>query len=207
MTLTQVLTNPNGFFEEKMKTEVEMKNPLLIVLFIAILSAINAAIVTKQIMEILPPEAAAFASIGAIAGAIGAFIGEIIRWVFYAGVFYAISSILGGEGTFKRVLEVVAYGLIPFIASGIIGIIVMATSFSVENFDMQNPELLEQAMLNDPTMKMLAIVGILFTLWSANIWIFGLVHARHLSVKNAAISVLVPVGLYVLYTASKFIGA
>jgi hypothetical protein len=207
MTLTQVLTNPNGFFAEKMKTEVEMKTPLMIVLLIAVLGAINAVIVTQKIMEILPPEAAAFASIGAIAGGIGAFIGAIIMWVIYSGVFYAISSILGGEGTFKRVLEVVAYGFIPSIASGIIGIIVMATSFSVENFDIQNPELMEQAMLNDPTMKMSMIVGILFTLWSANIWIFGLVHARHMTVKNAAISVLVPVGLYVLYTASKFIGA
>ncbi|NYT18916.1 MAG: YIP1 family protein, partial [Methanosarcinales archaeon] len=159
------------------------------------------------IMAILPPEAAAFASIGAIVGAIGAFIAAIIMWVIYAGVFYAISSILGGEGTFKRVLEVVAYGFIPSIASAIIGIIVMATSFSVENFDMQNPELLEQAMLNDPTMKMSVVLGIIFTLWSANIWIFGLVHARHMTVKNAAISVLVPVGLYILYTASKFIGA
>ncbi|WP_445474261.1 YIP1 family protein [Methanococcoides methylutens] len=207
MTLTQVLTNPNSFFQEKMKTEVEMKTPLLIVLLIAVLGAINAVIMTQKIMAILPPEAAAFASIGAIAGAIGAFIAAIIMWVIYAGVFYAISSIMGGEGTFKRVLEVVAYGFIPSIASGIIGIIVMATSFSVENFDMQNPELMEQAMLNDPTMRMSMIVGILFTLWSANIWIFGLVHARHMTVKNAAISVLVPVGLYVLYTASKFIGA
>lgn len=207
MTLTQVLTNPNGFFEEKMKNEVEMKTPLLIVLLIAVLGAINAVIMTQKIMETLPPEAAAFASIGAIAGVIGAFIAAIIMWVIYSGVFYAISSILGGEGTFKRVLEVVAYGFIPSIASGIIGIIVMATSFSFENFDMQNPELLEQAMLNDPTMKMSVIVGILFTLWSANIWIFGLVHARHMTVKNAAISILVPVGLYILYTASKFIGA
>lgn len=207
MPLTQVLTNPEGFFAERMKNEVEMKTPLLIILLIAILGAINAAIMTQKIMAILPPEAAAFAGIGAIAGAIGAFIGSIVMWVIYSGVFYAISSILGGEGTFKRVLEVVAYGFIPSIASAIIGIIVMATSFSLENFDLQDPELLEQAMLNDPTMRMSMIVGIIFTLWSANIWIFGLVHARHMSVKNAAISVLVPVGLYILYTASKFIGA
>ncbi|WP_440952897.1 YIP1 family protein [Methanococcoides sp. FTZ1] len=204
MSLTQVLTNPNGFFAEKAKTEVEMRTPILIILVIAVLGAINGVIMTRKIMEILPPEAAAFASIGAIGAAIGAFIGAFFMWIIYSGVFYAISSILGGEGSFKRVLEAVAYGFIPSIASSIIGVIVIATSFSMENFDMQNPELMEQAMLNDPTMRMSMILGILFTLWSANIWIFGLVHARHMSVKNAAISVLVPVGLYILYTASKF---
>ncbi|MEL4305973.1 Yip1 family protein [Methanococcoides sp. LMO-2] len=207
MSITQVLTNPNAFFAEKTRTEVEMKTPILIILVIAVLGAINAVIMTQKIMEILPPEASAFAGIGAIAGGIGAFIASIIMWVIYSGVFYAISSILGGEGTFKRVLEVVAYGFIPSIASGIIAIIVMATSFSVENLDLQNPELLQQAIINDPTMRMSMIVGILFTLWSANIWIFGLVHARKLTVKNAAISVLVPVGLYILYTARHFIGA
>ncbi|AKB84254.1 YIP1 family protein [Methanococcoides methylutens] len=207
MSITQVLTNPNAFFAEKTRTEVEMKTPILIILVIAVLGAINAAIMTQKIMEILPPEAAAFAGIGAIAGAIGAFISSFIMWIIYSGVFYAISSILGGEGTFKRVLEVIAYGFIPSIASGIIGIIVMVTSFSVENFDMQNPELLEQAIVNDPTMRMSVLIGIIFTLWSANIWIFGLVHARNMSVKNAAISVLVPVGLYILYTARHFIGA
>ncbi|MGM0770801.1 MAG: YIP1 family protein [Halobacteriota archaeon] len=207
MSITQVLTNPNAFFAEKTGNEVEMKTPILIILFIAVLGAINAAIMTQKIMEILPPEAAAFAGIGAIAGAIGAFISSFIMWIIYSGVFYAISSVLGGEGTFKRVLEVVAYGFIPSIASGIIGIIVMATSFSMDNFDMHNPELMEQAIINDPTMRMSILIGILFTLWSANIWIFGLVHARHMSVKNAAISVLVPVGLYILYTSRHFIGA
>ena len=74
MTRTQVLTDPNGFFEEKMKSEVELKTPLLIMLFIGVLGAISAAIMTQKIMAFLPPEAAAFGSIGVIIAVIGAFV-------------------------------------------------------------------------------------------------------------------------------------
>ncbi|NPE29956.1 YIP1 family protein [Methanococcoides sp. SA1] len=207
MTLTQVLTDPNGFFEEKMKSEVELKTPLLIVLFIGVLGAISAAIMTQKIMVLLPPEAAAFGSIGVVFAVIGAFIGVLFMWVIYAGIFYVISSILGGKGDFKRVLEVVAYGLIPSIINSVISIFVIATSFSLENINLEDPALIEEAILADPTMKLVTLVGIIVTLWSANIWIFGLVHARNMTVKNAAISVLVPVGIYILYSASKFIGA
>jgi hypothetical protein len=49
-------------------------------------------------------------------------------------------------------------------------------------------------------MKIATALGIIFTLWSANIWIFGLQYARNLSLKNAAITVGVPIGLSVLYT-------
>ena len=46
-----------------------------------------------------------------------------------------------------------------------------------------------------------AVVGItiVFLLWSANIWIFGMKHARNLTLKNAAITVGVPVGIYIIY--------
>lgn len=207
MTLTQVLTNPNGFFEERMKGEVELKTPLLIILFIGALGAISAAIMTQKVMAIMPPEAAAFASIGVGIAVIGAFIGTLFMWILYAGIFYGISSILGGEGDFKRVMEFVAYGFIPSLINSVLSIIVISRSLSIENFSMEDPELFQQALLADPTMQMVSIIGIILTLWSANIWIFGLVHARNMTVKNAAISVLVPVGIYILYSASKFLGA
>ncbi len=37
-------------------------------------------------------------------------------------------------------------------------------------------------------------------LWSANIWVFGLKHARNLSTKNALITVAIPMAVYVLWT-------
>jgi hypothetical protein len=38
-----------------------------------------------------------------------------------------------------------------------------------------------------------------FLLWSANIWIFGMQHARKLSPRDAALCVGLPVVIYILY--------
>jgi hypothetical protein len=43
------------------------------------------------------------------------------------------------------------------------------------------------------------IISMVFLLWSANIWIFGMQHARKLSPRDAALSVGIPVVLYILY--------
>jgi hypothetical protein len=42
------------------------------------------------------------------------------------------------------------------------------------------------------------ILGIIFLFWAANIWIFGIRYARGLSLRSAAITVGIPVALYLL---------
>jgi hypothetical protein len=71
---------------------------------------------------------------------------------------------------------------------------------------LEDPAIIEQAtkaFTHDPAMMMLTqittLVSIVFMLWSAHIWIFGMKHARGLSPRDAAICVGVPVVLYVLY--------
>ncbi len=49
MTLTQILKDPNSFFEEEINTEIEFKTPILIMLFIGALAAISAIITAQQI--------------------------------------------------------------------------------------------------------------------------------------------------------------
>jgi hypothetical protein len=60
--------------------------------------------------------------------------------------------------------------------------------------------------MHDPAMMALiqitSIISIVFLVLSANIWIFGLKHARTLSLRDAAICVSVPVvgySIYILY--------
>jgi hypothetical protein len=43
------------------------------------------------------------------------------------------------------------------------------------------------------------IISMVFLLWSANIWIFGVQHARKLSPSDAALCAGIPVVLYILY--------
>ncbi|MDP2216751.1 MAG: YIP1 family protein [Methanolobus sp.] len=195
--MLEVLTDPNGFFKRKNNEEIEFKTPLLIILLMAAVGAITAVIVMQNVIGGLPEEAAAFAGIGTVLAVVGAVIGTFVMWAVYSAIFYVISMLFNGEGSFKRVMEFVSYGFIPSIISSIISAIFTSRAYS--NIDFTDP-MIADTLLSDPTLRIAGIVGIIFMLWSANIWIFALVHSRNLSVKNAAITVGVPILLYVLYT-------
>lgn len=198
--MTNVLTNPDQFFAELSAKDTKLTTPFIIVLIAAIISAISAAVMMDVITSALPEEAAAFAGIGAAIGAIGGLIMQFIMWLLYAGVFYVISMFFSGEGTFKRCLEFTGYGFIPTIIGAVIGLAVTMTVLPTIEFSLENPELFQQTLMQDPLMQASAVIGILLMLWSANIWIFGIKHARNLTTKNALITVGVPVGLYLLYS-------
>jgi hypothetical protein len=208
--MLEVLTNPNGFFEARMKEAESLKIPLLIVLISGLISGIAAFLITGITLEIiretLPPEAQSIAmTVGGISAFIGALVFSLIIWVVFAAVFFGISALLEGEGTFKRTLEFVGYGYIPMIISGIISAVIMYNFISTAQIPhVADPTELADVLTNwlttNPMVRLSSIVGILFMLWSANIWVFGLKHARNLSTKNALITVGIPVVLYILYS-------
>jgi hypothetical protein len=197
--MLEVLTNPGEFFENKMKAEADFKPPLMIIGVMAIISAISAYIITSKVIESLPSDAASFAMIGIAIGIIGAIIAVFIMWLVYSGIFYLISSLLGGQGNFKRVLEFVAYGFLPSILGSAISLVLTSKAYSSLDFSITDQELLQKAILSDPYIMASTAIGILLTLWSANIWVFAMIHSRNLTVKNALITVGVPMGLYVIY--------
>ena len=204
--MLKVLSDPDGFFEKKMSEDISFKMPIVIILVFGMIGAVNAITMTQKIMAQLPSDAAQFAQFGAIFGAIGATIAVFVMWLIYAVVFYAISLAFKGEGEFKRVLEFVGYGFIPSIASGIIGLVLMMRALPTIEFSIDNPELFQQSLMSNPMMQTSAIIGVIFMLWSANIWIFGLMYSRKLSTKNAVLTVGIPIGLYIISTLYKFFG-
>ena len=171
----------------------------MIIGIMAIISAISAYIVAGTIVGSLPSDAASFAQIGMIIGAIFAIIVVFIMWAIYSGIFYLLSMIFGGQGNFKRVLEFVAYGFLPSILGSVISLVLTSKAYSSFDFSITDPELLQKTMLSDPYIMASSVIGILLTLWSANIWVFAMIHARNLTVKNALITVGIPMGLYLIY--------
>ncbi len=198
--ITGVLTNPNSFFNEKMQEPIELKIPLLIVFVVALISGVSGYIMTNAVLANIP-EASSFASIVAIGGAIGAFITIFVMWLIYTGIFHGISALLGGQGSFKRSLEVVGYGYIPTILSSIIGIVgIQSLAGNLQNINLEDSAAYAELVAADPVLQAVSVIGMIFMLWSANIWIFGMKHARSLTTKNAVITVGVPMALYLLYT-------
>ena len=197
--MLEVLTNPGGFFEKKIKEEVDLKPPLMILGAMALISAISAYMIASKVIGNLPSDVASVAQIGVAIGAIFAIIFTFIMWVIYSGIFYLISSFVGGQGNFKRVLEFVAYGFLPSILGSLISLFLTNKAYSSLDLSIQDPAILEKAMLSDPYIMASTVIGILLTLWSANIWVFAMMHSRNLTVKNALITVGIPIGLYLIY--------
>ena len=206
--MLELLTNPNKFFDAKMEEEVSLRIPALIVLIIGIISGIGAyfmgGLTAEMLSGTVPPEAQAFLSFISISTAITAVIVSFIIWVVFAAIFFGLSHLFKGEGKFKRTLEFVGYGYIPMIISGIISAIFIYNIVSTVHIPVvTDPAKMAEAfepLLKSPMMQLSYAISILFMLWSANIWVFGLKHARNLSTKNALITVAIPMAAYVLWT-------
>jgi len=214
--MLEVLTNPNKFFETRKKGEESLKLPVFIVLISGIIGGISTFLSSSIMMEAmaktLPPEAQGFMSFMPIGSAIGAVIASFIAWLIIAAVFFGISCIFKGEGKFKRTLEFVGYGYIPTIIGGLISAVLVynfVTTVQIPPITITDPTEIQEVitpLMKSPMMLLSSAVSILFMLWSANIWVFGLKHARNLSTRNALITVAIPVAAYILYSVYRMVG-
>ncbi|MHC1574547.1 MAG: YIP1 family protein [Candidatus Methanogasteraceae archaeon] len=206
--MANVLTNPDGFFSELSVRDVNLLMPTGIVLIVATITAISLAMMFSATAPTLPEEAAAISGMSDMLPVICVITGILvpfIMWYLYTGVFYVISIFFGGEGSFKRCLEFVGYGFIPMIVSSLIGLVISLTMPPAIDFSSVDPKFIEQTLMQDPATQVSTIIGIPFLLWSANICIFAVKHARNLSARNALITVGVPVGLHIIDTTIKMI--
>ena len=214
--MLEVLTNPDKFFETRKKGEESLKLPVFIVLISGIIGGISTFLSSSIMMEAmaktLPPEAQGFMSFMPIGSAIGAVIASFIAWLIIAAVFFGISCIFKGEGKFKRTLEFVGYGYIPTIIGGLISAVLVynfVTTVQIPPITITDPAEIQEVitpLMKSPMLMLSSAVSILFMLWSANIWVFGLKHARNLSTRNALITVAIPVAAYILYSVYQMVG-
>ncbi len=202
--MADVLTNPDRFFAELSTRDVNLKTPFVIVLVSAIIGAIHTMVMFRVVMSLLPEEIATIYSAFATISAISNLITPFISWVLCAAVFYTVSMLFKGEGSFERVFEFVGYGFIPMIIATVVGLVATMIMAPAIGFPLDNPELMHQTMTQHllryaQVMTVSAIIQFLLVLWSVIIWIFGVKHARNLGTGHAIITVLaMPVAFFLL---------
>jgi hypothetical protein len=200
-----LFSHPDGFFRRDPKEWSGLAVPAVIVLVSGILAAMSGYLVTRLISGLFPAgmeEVSAMAPIMGIAGAGGAFLGVFLMWVVYTAVFYVISMIFMGKGTFTRTLAAVGYGFLPTAIGSLISLVLLWYYLpGIEVTPVRDIMDIQQATLaitQAPVFRMISILGIIFLLWSASIWIFALRYSRELTMRNAAITVGVPVLIYII---------
>jgi hypothetical protein len=215
-TTRDLLFRPDFYFKDLVKKEVSLKIPLLIILVGGVLAALYAYQVSGLTGQMFSQAMPGMAGIVIVMGALAAFIMFFLFWVIYSGIVYAISMAFKGTGSFKRTLEIIGLGSIPQVFGSAVTLVLTFYYLPLVQVPrvttLQNPEVIQaavQQLMNDPAMRQLTLVstavGILFLLWSANIWIFGVRHARNLTLKHAAITVGIPVAAYIIYAVVMLI--
>jgi hypothetical protein len=207
-SITDLILRPDAFFAARMADPPDLKIPVLVVLVGAIISGLNGyftAGVTATLMA---------GSLGGMAGmiqaiaAVAAFIGVFVLWVVLSALFFLIAKVFLGTGPFSRTAEMVGWGYFPQVVGSLVSLVlslVYLPAVVVPRAVPTDPAAIQAAvqhMMADPSMQMLTITGtvvsVLFLVWSANLWIFGIRHARGLSLRDAAITILIPVGVYLI---------
>jgi hypothetical protein len=177
-----LLFNPDLFFSEKLKEDVDLKYPALIVLVISIILILTTSLTSngRSLLYIIG------------SGIVNTYLG----WIFVTSIFYMISLIFGGNGSFKRTLEFVGYAQIPVIFGHLINLIVhfiMRDSYYTSPAD---PKLYLKSYIglltSNHLLQSAIIIGFIFSLWSLYTNVYAVMHARNLSKRKAILTVAIP---------------
>ncbi|MBR1369073.1 hypothetical protein RJ53_05995 [Methanocalculus chunghsingensis] len=210
-SIMKILFRPDEFFEEHAGKEPALGLPFGIVLIYAALSAILGYQMTVLMAPMYASIAEGYEGIIIFFGAAGGFVSAIIFWIIASVIFYLLSMIFKGEGSMKKVLEAVGYGIAPLIAS--VGIAIIWLSMIADQIitpvirDFMDPAAVDtalEAFMAQPAMAeytlLQTVLSIVFMIWAANIWYSGMRYARKLTARDAAYTVFIPVGLYLIIT-------
>lgn len=197
-------TDPDGFFRRDPKDWSGLKIPAAIVFAAGIIGAIAAYPVSQTMLKILPENLQAASGLVGVIGTVGAIAGTFIAWVAYTAVFFILSMIFMGKGTFTRTLAAMGYGFIPAAIGNFLNLIlywyylpgIQVTPVK----DVMDIQSATATLTHSPVFQITGIIGIIFLVWSASIWIFGLRSSRGLTLRNAAISVGIPVLVFIAIT-------
>jgi hypothetical protein len=201
----KLITNPDRFFSELKIEEISIRKPMVIVIALTAIVSIQQFLVMTKIAEAFPSEVSRFLMVGAYTGIIGSFIGMFAVWLILAGVMHALSSLLDGNGSFRRTFEFTGYGYLPSLMGSLVTVplssyyvlnakIPHITSFDPETMKSIIPSLMPTELIYTNLMVNTAI-----TLWGLTIWVFAVKHARNLTTKNAFITALIPTTLFAVY--------
>lgn len=206
-SIADLLITPSHFFRELGKEEADLKYPVLIVLIIGIISGISAYIVSGKTMAMMPAGMEGAATFISLIGFAAALIGSFIYWIIWVVAILIMIYILKGELSFKKLMEIVGYGFVPQIFGTIISTGIMITSLPnlviPSTSNVAEMETALNVFMVSPPMMTAMIIGIIFTIWSAYIWIFGVKELANLDFKKAALCTGIPVAVYVLITVGS----
>lgn len=195
-TAREVLTDPDGFFEERVPVP-SLRSAAAVVTSYVLLEVIAVFLLFTVLLR-------GYSLPLVLVGFFGLALSQSViwfgTWLLYAAVFQIISYFLGGKGSFRQTFTVVGWGYLPLIAGSLVSVVANAIiAQGAPPIALQSPQQATAAVqqLRGGLPILIAnIISSILSIWSAYIWVFALKHARDLSTRQAVITVVVPVVIF-----------
>lgn len=203
-----ILVDPNSFFERESKNPGWIW-PIGIVVLAAMVGILGSIPILQATLANLPPEAGALSSLFYVFSILGGLLGTILFWLLYAGSFHVISAVaFDGNGTFSSTMKLTGWGFLPHVFSGLISASVNFYVFWNATFPSNPAEIASfvASLRSQGIFYVSQLLGMAFLLWSTFLWIFAMRHGRDLTMREAAITVAIPVLLSLLFQLYSLIG-
>lgn len=219
MGLSDILTDPDSFFEQE-ATDPSYLVPILLVLLTALLAAIAASPkaelfgeVTSIAVENQTTEANQsvqnILAVGTkIVSVIWSFIETFAGWLLYAVVFYAIAHLgFEGSGSFSDTIALTGWGYVPAVINQALSVAAAYTVFGGVSLpgSAQAAQDTMTELQSDPILLVVGIIGLALLAWSGVIWTYAMAHLHDLSQRDAAITVGIPLALIMLLRISGLV--
>lgn len=204
--LADVIIHPDRFFAERSE-EPLLLAPFIVVFVAAVTTVAGTIIVFTEITSAMPSEVQAFSTVILTFGALGSFLGTFLMWFLMAGAFHSISIIFDGEGDFRTVISLTGWGFVPAIVAGLISTFVAMFVYQSVIFpqDPQKLQLFVEQLKGRPELVTANVLRIVFYVWQGFVWVFAIRHARDLDLRDAAVTVFVPVLAVVVWTVLNLV--
>ena len=191
-----LLTNPNEFFRSRVE-RAGLLRPALVVAVVGAIGALAGALYVQKVQASLPSEAQAVGPILLATTVLGGFLGSFVRWLVATVVFYLVSMVFDAQGEFATLLSFVGWGFVPSILATAVSAVVAFLVFSSVTFptDPQQIQAFTRELRTRPEFLVSSLLGVLFLLWSALLWVFAVKHGRDVTEREAVVTVAIPVAI------------
>jgi len=202
----QLLTDPNAFFSRR-ADDSNVLLPVVIVSLAAVANIASFLVLMPHISNSLSDNISPFLVLINTVGAFSGFISVYLVWGLFSAVFYGLSTVFNGEGSFRETVLLAGWGFVPMILAGLISTVATAHTISmvVLPSDPQSLQTFLQKLRQRPAFRVVSVLGILLSVWRGFLWTFAVKHARNLSLRESAIVVGIPVGISVSWTILQYL--
>ena len=199
-------TNPDKAMADVCK-EPRWEEALLIVGLLAVFAALSGYMGSKHISFTgeIPGgvDASMMNTITMITTVVGGLLGPFITWIVATVILFLLAMAFGGEGKLTSLLTGIGYSFIVKIIFVIISMLLLTQApYLAVEYSSNAAAIIQAQAPYTSSMFVIAssIVGLIGLLWSCLIGVFALKHCQKLSLKSAAIVMIIPLAIYIIIT-------